>query len=172
VLKGTSTYIRNPLFPPETDATSQVPYELESGTVTYEMSGNYDPGNCPTTFSGSGSFAPLSQQDGGGSSMGLENVTGKDGAPKPEPKPYYYSLRSSGVAATPQYNVTNCEGTSPEGIVAPWIDIGHNGPLMADTPPDKIQKSADPRVLEGQTGVIDDGSGITVQDSWSFKGSD
>jgi hypothetical protein len=172
VLNGTSTYVRNPLFPPETDGTSQVPYELESGSVTYEVSGDWNPGNCPTTFSGSGSFVPLSQRDGGGSSMGLENVTGKDGAPKPEPKPFYYSLRSSGVAETPQYNITNCDGTTQSQIVDPWIDIGHNGPLMADTPQEGIQKSADPRLLEGHAGPKDDGTGIVVEDSWSFKGSD
>ena len=47
-----------------------------------------------------------------------------------------------------------------------------NNGRMVETPQDGIQKSADPRVLEGHVGPTDDGSGIAVEDSWSSKGSD
>jgi hypothetical protein len=168
-IHGTATYVRNPIFPPEADATSQVPYDLQTGSVTWTVTGTEGTGNCVTTFSGTGTDTPAIAD------LGLENVSGRSYAPHPEPKPFYYSIRASAdPGATPEYDLTGCS-TGKEGIVRDYLDIGHVGPFTPDTTQeeiDKIVKSDDPRLLAGHQ-VRPDPTGVfTIDDTWSFTGSD
>jgi hypothetical protein len=173
-ITGTASYVRNAAFPPEADSISQVPYDLESGRVKWTVSGVQDAGtSCPTFFSGEGTDTPTVNNSGTPTDLGLENVTGKSGVPDPEPSPFYYSIRASVEPTTdPSYNVTNCDGTAPEGIVLPYLEIGHPGPFTSDVPQDQVQKSANPRLLEGHHVGFNEGGDIRIEDSWSFKGSD
>jgi hypothetical protein len=172
-IKGTATYVHNPLFAPENDQLSQVPYLVESASVTWTVSGTTG-GPCALVFSGSGG-EPLTGENGAGvpTDFGLENVTGKAGAPNPEPMPYYYSIRASvdGLNA-PEYTVKDCKTTTHESVVLPYLEIGHPGPLNPETPPAEIQKSADPTLLQGHHVGSDKTSVFTIDDTWSFKGSE
>jgi hypothetical protein len=168
-IHGTATYVRNPLFPPEVDATSQVPYDLQNGSVTWTVSGTQDTGiMCLNTFSGTGTDTPTIAD------LGLENVSGRPYAPHPEPKPFYYSIRADSDHVTaPEYDVTDCHGvTAKEGIVLPYLDIGHVGPFTPTTLQDEVLKSEDPRLLEGHRVQLDPTMTFTIDDSWSFRGSD
>jgi hypothetical protein len=166
---GKATYTRNTLFPPEADAISQVPYDMQSSSVTWTVSGIQDPGTmCPNTFSGTGTDTPILGD------FGLENVAGRPYAPQPEPQPFYYSIRADGDhVAAPEYDVTDCMAhTVKEGIALPYIDVGHVGPFTPTTLPDEVIKSADPRLLEGHRVQQDPTMTFTIEDTWSFKGSE
>ena len=173
-IKGTATYVRNPQFPPEADSSSQVLYDVQSAGVTWTVTGFQDNGTgCPMTFSGSGTDTPTTDHTGTNTDLGLENVSGHAGAPNPEPAPFYYSIRAGIDPSTaPQYDVVDCNGTSQEPIVLPYLEIGHPGPFTADTPPEQIVKSADPRVLQGHRTGTDDTQVYGIDDTWSFNGSD
>jgi hypothetical protein len=105
--------------------------------------------------------------------LGLEDVSGRSYAPNPEPKPFYYSIRAGIDPGTaPAYNVTDCNGTVTEGIVLPYLEIGHAGPFAPDTTPEEIVKTDDPRALEGHSVTTDPTQVFTIDDTWTFKGSD
>jgi hypothetical protein len=166
---GKATYTRNTIFPPEADAISQVPYDMQSSSVTWTVSGTQDPGTmCPNTFSGTGTDTPALGD------FGLENVAGRPYAPQPEPQPFYYSIRADGdPVAGPEYDVTDCMAhTVKEGIALPYIDVGHVGPFTPTTLQDEVIKSADPRLLEGHRVQQDPTMTFTIDDTWSFKGSE
>ncbi len=173
-IEGTATFVRNPLFPPEVDGQTSVPYEVTSSSVTWTVSGS-TPGSCGFVFSGQGTDTPTSNSSFGiPTVMSLESVSGRTGAVDPEPKPYYYSLRASiDPGLVPQYDVTDtCAGTTvKEGLVLPYLDIGWPSPFDTDTPLDRLLKSADPALLDGHL-LSDNGSGIMIEDTWSFSGSD
>jgi hypothetical protein len=174
-IHGTATYVRDPSFPPEADTESQVPYDVQTSTVNWTVSGSQDPGTgCLNNFSGSGTDTPTTNHTGTNTDLGLENVSHREGAPDPEPKPYYYSIRAGIDPSTdPEYDVTDCHGNgSKESVVLPYLEIGHPGPFMPNTPPDEIVKSDDDRLLEGHRSVTDPSSGDLIDDTWSFKGSD
>jgi hypothetical protein len=176
-IKGTATFVRNPVFPPEADAISQVPYLLESSSATWTVSGSQHvpPDNCLVTFTGQGSEPPTAggNSTSGTTDLGLENVNGHAGAPNPEPQPFYYSIDAT-VDPVPTYRVTDCHGnTQDEGILQRYVEIGHHGVFDPDVPQSQIAKTADPRLLEGhRSGTLDDSPDITYEDSWSFTGSD
>jgi hypothetical protein len=94
-IRGTATFVRNPLFPPEADAMSQVPYDVQTSGVTWSVSGTQGAGTaCPITFSGTGTDTPTTDHTGTNTDPGLENVSGRADAPHPEPKPFYFSIRA------------------------------------------------------------------------------
>jgi hypothetical protein len=174
-IKGTASYVRSPVFPPEADQSSQVPYDVQSATVNWTVSGSWDPGTgCLNTFSGSGTDTPTTNHTGTNTDLGLENVSGKQGTPDPEPKPFYYSIRAGVDGSTaPEYTVTDCHGNaSQESIVLPYLEVGHPGPFMADTSQDEVEKTANPRSLEGHRVRQDPTQAFLIDDTWSFTGSD
>jgi hypothetical protein len=59
-----------------------------------------------------------------------------------------------------------------EGIALPYIDVGHVGPFTPTTLQDEVIKSADPRLLEGHRVQQDPTMTFTIDDTWSFKGSE
>jgi hypothetical protein len=169
-LQGTATFLRNPIFPPEADALSSVPYELDHGSVTWKVAGS--DGAC--VFNGSAT-APLTNDTSFGTptNLSLENVSGRPGAPNPEPKPYYYSIRASiDPLSAPEYDVLVCNGgTAKESLVLPYLDVGYPSPFTADVPPEKFVKSADATSLQGHRVSTDPTNVFTIDDTWSFTGS-
>jgi hypothetical protein len=150
-------------------------YDVQTSGVTWSVSGTQGAGTaCPITFSGTGTDTPTTDHTGTNTDLGLENVSGRADAPHPEPKPYYYSIRAGVDPGTaPQYDVTDRHGSAgKEPIVLPYLDIGHAGPFTPDTPQDEIVKSADPRSLEGHRAQADPTQVFTIDDTWSFKGSE
>jgi hypothetical protein len=172
-VNGDITYRRDPLFPPETDAITSVPYELESGTISWTVTGSTG-GVCASTFSGSGTEpATNDTSTGTPTRLTLEKVTGHAGAPDPEPKPYYYSIRDGqDPQKAPLYDVTDCNGTSQEDLVLPYFDIGDPDPVNPDEPQEHVQKSDKAALLAGhQAGTDDRIPGFEIDDTWSFTGS-
>ena len=176
-ISGTATLLRNPLFPAIADTLSSVPYDVQSATVTWTVSGGFGSG-CPTTFSGSGTDTPIEGQSSVTTTdLQLENVTGRLGAPDPEPMPFYYSIRSAISSVDPahdqQYSQTDCHGNVVKtAILLPYFELGYPNPFTPDAPQDRIAKSADARLLEGHRVWSEpDRPTIQIDDTWSFKGS-
>jgi hypothetical protein len=171
-IHGSATYVRSPLFPPEADQTSQVVYTVQSSTVNWTVSGTQNAGApCPTQFSGSGT--DTADETRSGDELGLENVSGRDGAPKPEPQPFYYSMRNTVEPSSNfEYDATDCNGTVKESVKDPWLSIGSPNPFTSSTLQSDVEKSADPRLLEGHQVRQDDQQVFTIDDTWSFAGSD
>jgi hypothetical protein len=175
-ITGSASFLRNSVFPPEADAFSSVPYQLLSGTVSWEVTGEQiTDGGCSSTFSGSGSMAATDQTStGGATELDLEKVTGHAGAPDPEPEPYYYAIRvSDDPQQTPEYTVhfvcpqSDESGTEP--LRLPYEDVGWPNPLTPDTPQSEVEKSATPDTLAGHRGRFDTGDpNLFVDDTWSF----
>ena len=103
-LDGTATLLRNPNFPPEADQLSSVPYDVQSASVVWNVTGSMGDGSsCPVTFSGSGTDTPVPGHSAlTTTDLQLENVSGRAGAPNPEPRPFYYSIRSGINRSTPR----------------------------------------------------------------------
>ena len=174
-LTGSASFLRNPVFPPEADAFSSVPYQLLSGTVAWEVTGEQSFGSCSNSFTGSGSVAIVEPpSSGSGTELDLEKVTGHAGAPDPEPEPYYYAIRVNGQQETPSYTVhqvcpPNPETTGAEQLRLPYEDIGWANPLTADTPQSEVEKSATADTLAGHRARFDPNDpSLFVEDTWSF----
>ncbi len=172
-IQGTALFVRHPTFAAVPDGLSSVPYPVESANVTWSASGSgsFD-GTCIHTYSGSGSDA-WSAGDRSSPGMTLEDVTNNASAPKPEPAPYYYSM----TASNPEpYGGTftdslsgQCHGSSQIPADFGWFEIGHRGNYSGPST-DTVQKSADPKVLEGQVSEPK-ADGLANDQSWRFTGS-
>jgi len=178
-LNGTATLLRNSEFPPEADQLSAVPYEVQSASVVWNVTGSFDPTlSCRVTYSGSGTDTPIPDHSAlTTTDLQLENVTGRPGAPNPEPQPFYYSIRSGtqtfDPANAPMYDVTDCHGTQKAAILVPLFELGNPNPFTPDLDPATLAKSADPRLLAGHRIWSEpDRPTIQIDDTWSFKGSD
>jgi hypothetical protein len=173
-VQGSATFVRNPLIGPEAEAIIAIPYDVQSSTITWTVSGTHTDASCTTTYSGSGTdtATPNTFVDTG---LTLQNVSGNPGAPVPEPMPYYYSIRaSSDPANAPRFTITRTGGTgcndSQESIIVNYLEVGVRADLSSGTPPGEIVKSADITLLAGHR-LTDDGSFPPSDDTWSFRGS-
>jgi hypothetical protein len=175
-VQGTAVFVRNPLFGPELDGYTSIPYDVESASISWVVSGSEvsvnDP-DCMVTYSGSGS-EPYDAETWGEVRLTLQDVTGSSAAPQPEPAPYYYSVRAQGDSLNPpKYNIAYTAGCNEtnhqEGIVTDYLDIGFHGVFGADSPSDEIIKSADPALLEGSLSRSQPGY-LPTHDEWRFTG--
>jgi hypothetical protein len=172
---GTAVYVRNPLFPQSVEGQTSIPYDVQSASVDWTVSGSHNAGaGCTITFSGSGTAPAMENSALGVTGLTLEDVSNKPEAPKPEPKPYYYSIRASGdPLSAPQFDVirTGCkESNTQEPIGVNYLDVGFPNPFNSETPPEEIQKSDNIRLLAGQLNTPE-GSSPASEDTWSFTGS-
>jgi hypothetical protein len=169
-IHGTAAFVRSPLFPPEVDGQTSVHYDMESSSVTWSVTGSQP---C-SVYSGSGTDLPDSHTSfSGNTRLTLEDVSGRQGAADPEPEPYYYSIRAvRDPLQAPQYDIYDpCSDThAPAGIILPYLYFGWPSSFDADTPTEELVKSADPTLLAGHK-VGPNESGITVDDTWSFTGT-
>ena len=176
-LDGTATLLRNSQFPPEADQLSAVPYDVQSASVVWNVTGSMgDSSSCPVTFSGSGTDTPVPDHSAlTTTDLQLENVSGR--TPGPEPRPFYYSIRSGfnvfDPANAPMYDITDCNGSTKAGILVPLFALGNPNPFSPAEDPTTFVKSADARLLEGHRVWSEpDRPTIQIDDTWSFKGSD
>jgi CARDB len=169
-INGRATFVRDPGFPPEVDGLTSVHYYMESSSVTWTVSGSQS-GACGYVYSGSGNDSPDANTSGSGvTRLTLEDVSGRV---DPEPEPYYYSIRAVRDALQePQYDIYSpCDDThQATSIILPYLNIGWPSPFDSETPQDELEKSADATLLAGHT-VGPNDSGYTVEDTWSFTGS-
>jgi hypothetical protein len=174
-IDGTATFVRNPLIPPEAEAIIAIPYDIQSSTIKWSVSGSHTEAGCKTTYSGSGTDTaiPNTFVDTG---MTLQDVHANPAAPVPEPMPFYYSIRaSSDPSDAPLFTITRsgttgCNDVTQEPIIVIYLEIGSRGDLSSETPPGEIVKSADINLLAGHRHT-DDGTGLPSDDTWSFRGS-
>jgi hypothetical protein len=94
--------------------------------------------------------------------------------PKPEPKPYYYSIRASGdPLKAPEFHVAYnpfCAASNhDEPIIVDYLNIGFPSTFDSSTPPDTVEKSDTTTLLEGHR--TREAGGVATDDTWSFKGS-
>jgi hypothetical protein len=172
-IHGTAVYVRNPLFGPELNGQTSIPYDIESASVTWTMSGSHtctscNP-ECTRTYGGSGS-EPFTDEWRGPSLLTIEEVSRHPDAPKPEPNPYYYAIEASpGAASAPQYDISGCGASSQADIDTEYLAIGHRGELGASTPLDEIVKSQSATLLEGH--LVHSENTVHFDDTWHFTGS-
>ena len=174
-IQGSATFVRNPLIPPEAEAIIAIPYDIQSSTITWTVTGSHTEAGCTTTYSGSGTdtATPNTFVDTG---MTLQDVRGNPAAPVPEPMPFYYSIRaSSDPADPPLFTITHsggvgCNDVSQEPIIVDYLEIGVRADLSPTTPPGEILKSADINLLAGHRLTTDTGF-PPADDTWSFRGS-
>ena len=175
-IDGTATFVRNPLIPPEAEAIIAIPYDIQSSTIRWSVSGSHTEAGCTTTYSGSGTDTAIPNISAG-TGMTVQDVQANPAAPVPEPMPFYYSIRaSSDPTDAPLFTITRsgtvgCNDVSQEGISVTYLDIGSPGDLSSETPPGEIVKSADITLLAGHRHT-DGGSDPPSDDTWSFRGSD
>jgi hypothetical protein len=173
---GTATYLRDPLFPQSVEGQTAIPYDVQSASVEWEVTGSgAGAGSCTITYSGSGSAPAMENSALGATDLTLEDVSSKPGAPKPEPKPYYYSIRANGDPLNaPMFDVfysPDCsESDSQEPISVNYLEIGDPNPFSDETSLDQIQKSDELLLLSGKLSTPEAG-GPATEDSWSFSGS-
>jgi hypothetical protein len=172
-INGTATFVRNPLIPPEAEATIAIPYDIQSSAITWTVTGSHTDASCTTTFSGAGTdtATPNTFVDTG---MTLQDVRGNPAAPVPEPMPYYYSLRaSSDPSNAPLFTITRTGGAgctdSQEPIIVDYLELGVRADLSSGTPLDEVEKSGDITLLAGHRAHTN--SGLVADDTWSFRGS-
>jgi hypothetical protein len=173
---GTATFVRSSAFPPEAEGQTSIPYEVSTGSVDWTVSGS-DTGTpgCTITYSGSGTAPATENSSGGVTELTLEDVSTKPDAPKPEPKPYYYSIQASGDPGNaPLFDISyspDChEADAQEGIAVNYLNVGVSDPFNSQTPPDRLEKSDNIHLLAGHR-ATDDGAGVATDDNWSFTGS-
>jgi hypothetical protein len=159
-IQGTASYTRSPDFPESVEGQSSIPYIVQSASVAWKVA------DAAHTCSASGTDDATDPFYG--VDLTLEDVSTKADAPKPEPKPYYYSIRANGDPISPPiYSLAPCDPT-PEPISTLFLDIGHPGPFES-APPEEIQKSDSITLLQGHFTHSD--GGLTYDDTWSFTGS-
>ena len=174
-VQGAATFVRNPLFGSELDGQTSIPFEVESASVTWTVSGSNPAGpGCTATYSGSGTDSWTPAWDG--TAMTLHDVRDNPRAPKPEPTPFYYSIRATGAYGDEhQFTISysgSCDSTSyQENINPDYLEIGHPGEFDEETDPDRFEKSASETLLEGRR-VRPEGAGHATDDSWHFTGSE
>ena len=173
---GTATYLRDPLFPQSVEGQTSIPYDVQSATVEWEVTGSHDASKeCKIEYSGSGSAPAMENSALGTTELTLEDVSNKPEAPKPEPKPYYYSIRANGdPLSPPMFDVIYSPGcntsNAQEPIAINYLEIGDPEPFSDETSPDQIRKSDNLLLLSGQLSTPESG-GPATEDSWSFSGS-
>jgi hypothetical protein len=165
-ITGTATFLRDPL-PSAADDIIAVPYDIESNTIVWTVSGSFTQGNCTTTYSGSGvdTAATNTFVD---TRLTLQNVSGT----------YYYSIRASSdhtAGDEPLYTITSSggagcgNGSHQEPIITNYLEIGDPHDFGPNTEPDEVETSANVALLEGHR--VQTGTGFPPSDSsWSFKG--
>ena len=158
-VQGTAAYVRDPNFPESVEGTSSIPYNVVSASVTWKVSG---PG-----CSGSGVADAMENSALGATDLTLEDVTTNPAAPRPEPRPFYYSIRATGNPMTPP--TYTCTGPSTEPIDVNYLDIGHPGPFDAGVPVDQVQRSDSITLLQGHTAGTD--GAVPFDYTWHFTGS-
>jgi hypothetical protein len=175
-IHGTATYLRSPFFPESLEGQTSIPYEVLSASVEWEVTGtHFDGVECTITYSGSGTAPATENSALGHTEMSLEDVSGRPGAPSPEPEPFYYSIWANGDPLNPpMFDVSYSPGCHSadvqEPIVIFYLEIGESQPFGPETSLEKVQKSADVHSLAGQLTTPDLG-GLATEDSWSFTGS-
>ncbi len=158
-VQGTAAYVRDPNFPESVEGQTSIPYNVVSASVTWNVTG----AGC----SGSGVDDAMENSALGATDLTLEDVTANPAAPRPEPSPFYYSIRATGNPLTaPTYT---CPGPSISGIDVMYLDIGHPGPFNSGVALDQIQRSDSITVLQGHATSVD--VGVPIDDTWHFTGS-
>jgi hypothetical protein len=158
-VQGTASYVRDQNFPESVEGQTSIPYNVLSASVTWTVTG----AGC----SGSGVDDATNNDALGATDLTLEDVTANPAAPRPEPHPFYYSIRASGnPQSAPIYT---CPGPSTSVIDVMFLDIGHPGPFTSAVALDKVQRSDSITVLQGHATSTD--TAITYDDTWHFTGS-
>jgi len=158
-VQGSAAYVRDPNFPESVEGTTSIPYNVVSASVTWKVSG---PG-----CSGSGVADAMENSALGATDLTLEDVTSNPAAPKPEPRPFYYSIRATGNPLTPP--TYDCTAPSTEPIDVHYFDIGHPGPFDAGVPFDQVQRSDSITELQGHAAGTD--GAVPFDYTWHFTGS-
>jgi hypothetical protein len=180
-IHGSATYVRPSydLFPQFLDGSTQIPYQVSAVSVTWNVTGSSGQNGCET-YTGQGTETPVASNPSvGGGELGIEDVSGR--TPGPEPNPFYYSITATGPGdqipdSNRAYTITNnCDPknpyTSTDYVQPAYLHVGY-ATTYPNAPPDQIVKSADATVLAGHH--YDPGASpgdITIDDTWSFKGS-
>ena len=171
-VRGSATFVRNPLFGHELDGVAQIPYEIESASVDWTVSGSGSPyAGCTLTYSGSGRDDWTSAW--GATRLTLEDIRNQPGAQNPEPRPYNYSIRADGDSGNPQMFTISysagCNATDhQEPIIENYLKIGSPG-YDPGNPAEDVEQSNDPRLLEGHR-ARDNPSFVATDDTWRFTG--
>jgi hypothetical protein len=163
-IHGTATFVRTPLLPPIAESLIPIPYDLESATVTWTVTGSVSGSGCTTTYSGTGTDVPA-DNDWVGTGMTLQAVAGT----------YYYSLRASSSSLTPPlFDITitgnGCTGHTQEPVITNYIEIGSRADFSPNTPADELETSSSITLLQGSNPNGNPGFPDS-SDTWSFKGS-
>jgi hypothetical protein len=165
---GRATFVAKPGITTDTHAE----YGITDSQVSWTASGTQDLGDgCSYTFSGGGNDSPPDKHP---TMMSLDDVTNRSEAPKPEPKPFFYSIWVHGdEAERHEYDVTaRCNGeteTFKDSVSTFYLHVGFRD-FFAGIPPE-IMKSADPMTLEGRR-TRTSSSNSTSEETWKFEGSD
>ncbi len=173
---GTATYLRSPLFPQSVEGLTAIPYEVESASVDWEVTGSAPAGvGCTITYGGSGSAPAMENSALGATGLTLDDVSSRPEAPNPESEPYYYSIRANGDPLNPpMFDVHFSPGCSEsdrqEPIDVNYFEIGDPDPFGEETSLDQVQKSNSSVLLSGQFSTPE-GAGPATEDTWSFTGS-
>jgi len=158
-VEGTAAYVRDPNFPESVEGQTSIPYNVVSASVTWKVTG----GGC----SGSGVADAMENSSLGATDLTLEDVTTNAAAPRPEPRPFYYSIRATGNPLTPpKYD---CAGPTTEPLDVHYFDIGHPGPFNAGVPLDQVQRSDSIALLQGHVAGTD--GAVPFDYTWRFTGS-
>ena len=145
-IDGSATFVRNPLIPPAAEAIIAIPYDVQSSTITWNVSGSHTEAGCTTTYSGSGTDT-ATPNTFVGTSMTLQDVSANPAAPVPEPMPFYYSIRaSSDPVNAPLFTITRtgttgCNTVSQEPIGVDYLEIGSPRDLTSTTPPARSSRA-------------------------------
>jgi hypothetical protein len=165
---GNATFVRSSNNPP-VDVGSIV-YDLTGGSVSLQASGT----NLIGCTASGGTTVPLQSNPVFQNLMklNLENVAGDARAPHPEPKPYYFSiwLEEPDSSKSPTYTRT-CDPDPPAEVSAfgGYLRVGFRDWWVQNPP--EIQKSDAADLLSGHRSR-DGGAGITIDETWEFRGAD
>ena len=155
--------MRDPNIPPIAEGLIAIPYNLESSSITWTVSGSRTSPPCTTTYSGTGTDAATINTFVG-TGMTLQAVGGT----------YYYSLRvSSDPQDAPLFDITvtgnGCAGHTQEPISVNYLEIGSRADYSPATPPEELLSSPNIALLEGHSALGNPGF-LPSDDTWSFKG--
>ena len=171
IITGTATFVRRT---PAAAESGTVSYAITSSMVTFTASGTqtFPNSDCTYTFSGGGSDSPPDKPP---TELSVEDVSNHPQAPKPEPKPFYYSIWvAMDESRRHEYDVTSaCNGgseTFKDSVPGWYLYVGFRD-WWSGTPPE-IMKTDEPTRLEGHRIRSFKDSSLTVDDTWRFDGSD